>query len=152
MKTLYFDIDGTILLSDQHDAKPCLANGRLEAAIRKAGFRKLVCVGNFSRIAEMLRGSGVEYDELAALLSICRGAFSDEPWFRAVTRLIANPEHRTGQIDFSSDWWYVDDLAAEYLRAANQEDVLRAHLGTRIFIPSRMGNGQDVIDWLDKTV
>jgi hypothetical protein len=31
MKTLYFDIDGTILSSDQHDAKPCLANGRLEA-------------------------------------------------------------------------------------------------------------------------
>jgi hypothetical protein len=150
MKTLYFDIDGTILSSDQHDVKSCLANGRLEAAIRKAGFRKLVCVGNFCQIAGMLRESGVEYDELAALFSICRGAFCDQIWLRSVASLVTNPEHRTRDIDVSGDWWYVDDFAAECLRAANQEDLLKTNDGTRIFIPNPTGNGQDVVDWLHK--
>ncbi len=148
MKTLYFDIDGTILTSDQHDVKPCLANGRLEAAIREAGFQRLVCVGNFSRIAGLLRESGVAYDELAALFSLCRGAFGDETWFRSVTSLVANPEHRTREINFSGDWWYVDDLAAEYLRAANQGDLLTQHQGTRIFMPSPTGNGDDLMKWI----
>ncbi len=150
MKTLYFDIDGTILTPDQHDVKPCLAAGRLEAAIRKAKFQKLVCVGNFARIASTLRESGVAYDELAALFSLCRGAFCDEIWFRSVTSLVANPEHRTREINFSGDWWYVDDLAAAYLRAAKQEDLLTKHQGTRILIPNPTGNGHDVIDWLDE--
>ena len=86
MKTLYFDIDGTILLLDQHVPKPGLANGRFEAAIRKVGFQN------------------------------------------------------------------VDDLAAEYLRAANQEEVLNAHHGRRVFIPSPTGNGDDVMNWLDGVV
>jgi hypothetical protein len=72
--------------------------------------------------------------------------------FRSVASLVANPEHRTRDIDVSGDWWYVDDLAAEYLRAANQEDQLKTHDGTRIFIPNPTGTGQDVIDWLEKAV
>lgn len=152
MKTLYFDIDGTIILREGKGPKRCLADGKLEAAIRNAQFRRLVCVGNFAKIAGLLKGGGIEYDELAALLSICCGTFTDERWFRSVTTLVAEPEHRTQHINYSDDWWYVDDLAAEYLRAANQEDVLKLHQGSRICIPDPMGNGQDVIDWLKQAV
>jgi len=63
MKTLYFDIDGTSYVGSAR-REALSRKWRLEAEIRKAGFRKLVCVGNFSRIAGMLRESGVEYDEL----------------------------------------------------------------------------------------
>ena len=70
MKILYFDIDGTVLLTDTNKAKPCLANGRFEAGIRRAGFSNLVCVGNFARIAHAVKGMGLEYDELGVLFGI----------------------------------------------------------------------------------
>lgn len=37
MKTLYFDIDGTILLADEGTVKPELKAGRFEAAVRAGG-------------------------------------------------------------------------------------------------------------------
>lgn len=152
MKTLYFDVDGTVLLADQDEAKSCLANGRFEAAIRRAEFSNLVCVGNFATIAHLMRDLEIEYDELGVLFGICRGAFSDEEWFRSVTTLVANPEQRTTQIDFSGNWWYVDDLADEYFKAAGQAEILSAHLGSRIFIPNPTGDGQNVLDWLNTVV
>ena len=151
MKTLYFDVDGTVLLADQDEPKPCLASGRLEAAVRRAGFLKLVCVGNFCRIAGMIKEIGVEYDELGVLLGICRGVFTDAQWFRSVASLVRDPQHRTEHIDFSSDWWYLDDLAAQYLLEANQEHVLTIHQGRRVFMPSPIGDGQDILDWLKET-
>ena len=149
MKILYFDIDGTVLLTDTNKAKPCLANGRFEAGIRRAGFSNLVCVGNFARIAHAVKGMGLEYDELGVLFGICGGAFSDEKWFRSVTTLVSDPEQRTTLIDFSGNWWYMDDLANEYFHAGGQVEILSAHLGNRVLIPNPTGDGQDVLEWLN---
>lgn len=41
MKTLYFDIDGTILPLDAPGPKPALADGALERVVREAGFERL---------------------------------------------------------------------------------------------------------------
>src|SRR5437762_3051365 len=95
MKTLYFDVDGTVLVLDRHEPKSCLIGGRLEAAIRQAGFGALICVGNFSRIARLIKEVRPEYDDLGVLLSMCGDAFSDERWFRSVTSLTLDPERRT---------------------------------------------------------
>ena len=65
-----------------------------------------------------------------------------------MTTLVPEPQHRARHIDFSGDWWYLDDLAADYLRAANYEDILTANLGARVFIPNPTGDGQDIVDWL----
>ena len=148
MKTLYFDIDGTILPANEARAKPCLEGGRLESAVRSAGFHRLVCVGNFCHIAAVMKGMGVDFDELGILLGICRGAFVDDHWFRSVTTLVSDPEDRARCIDFTGDWWYLDDLAEEYLRRANREDVLKSQLNGRVFIPDPNGDGRDVLDWL----
>jgi hypothetical protein len=51
LRRLYFDIDGTIPTLDTGEPKPVLAAGRLEVAIRNAGFDEIVCVGNFVNVA-----------------------------------------------------------------------------------------------------
>jgi len=152
VKTLYFDIDGTVLPVDRHEAKSRLANGALEAAIREAGFTHLVCVGNFARIAHLVMSMDVDYDPMHVLFELCCGAFADEEWFRSVTTLIRDPERRTTQIDYSGDWWYVDDLAEEYFRDAGQEAILAAHQGSRVHIPDPRSPGQDILEWLESTV
>jgi hypothetical protein len=92
MKTLYFDIDGTILLDDQNVVKSQLGSGRFEAALRKADF-----------------------------------------------------------IDYSGDWWYVDDLAQYYMERASKANIYVENLGGRIYVPSPNGDGRDVLEWLMKT-
>jgi len=149
VKTLYFDIDGTVLPGDRHEAKSRLANGALEAAIRRAGFTHLVCVGNFARIAHLVMAMDIDYDPMHVLFELCCGAFADEEWFRSVTTLVRDPELRTTQIDYSGDWWYVDDLAKDYFRGAGQGDILAAHEGTRVHIPDPRGDGGDILDWLE---
>jgi hypothetical protein len=148
IKTLYFDVDGTVLPADRPGAKPRLAGGGLEAAVRRAGFVRLVCVGNFARIAHLATAVDPGYDAMHVLFDLCGGAFADEDWFRSVTTLIRDPELRTRQIDYAGDWWYVDDLAEEYFREAGQDGILAAHRGTRVHIPDPVGNGQDMLDWL----
>ena len=148
MKTPYSDVDGTVVLSDQNKAKTRLANGAFEAAIRAARFSHLVCVGNFARIAHTVKAMDIQYDAMGILFGILGGAFRDEEWFRSVTTLVTDPERRTELIDFSENWWYVDDLAKEYFQAAGQTDVFATHLGGRVLIPNPTGDGQDVLDWL----
>src|SRR5215475_14010768 len=94
MKTLYFDIDGTVVRSDGSEPKPRLAGGNFEAAVRRAGFNRLVCVGNFTRAAHLMRKVRREYDQLGALFGLCRGTFADEAWFRSVTGLVSDPGNR----------------------------------------------------------
>jgi len=151
MKTLYFDVDGTVVLGDENRAKPNLAGGRLEAAVRRAGFERLVCVGKFSRVAHFLKEIRSDYDELGALFGICRGVFADEAWFRSVVSFITDSEHRFRHVDLTTDWWYVDDLAVRYIREEGREDVLMLEKGRRILIPSPTGDGQDILNWLSQT-
>lgn len=122
MKILYFDIDGTFILEERSEPKSKLAGGQLEVAVRRARFDRLVCVGNFSCIVHLVKGSQPEYDALGVLFGICRGVFSDERWFGTVTSFVADPAKRFEYVDLSSDWWYVDDLAADYVRETNRED------------------------------
>ena len=148
MKTLYFDIDGTILLNDRNVVKPELGNGAFEAAVRNAGFLALVCVGNFGAIARVVKELGVEYDEIGVLFGLCRGAIEDEAWLRSMTVLITDPQHRADFIDYTGDWWYVDDLARHYMESAGKTEVFQEYLGNRICMPDPQGNGRDVLEWL----
>jgi hypothetical protein len=148
MKTLYFDIDGTVLLLDTDRAKLALGGGMLEAAVRRAGFEKLVCVGNFAHAARLLKAMDSNYDEIDVLFRLCDGTFTDEDWFRSVTAMVSDPDNRGRHIDLTDDWWYVDDLAAQFLVQAGRQDVLQAQRGRRAFVPDAYGHGQDILQWL----
>jgi hypothetical protein len=148
MRRLYFDVDGTILRMYTTSAKPALAGGMLERAVRQAGIEEIVCVGNYVAVALVMSSMCEDFDTLGAIFEMCAGVFEDEAWFRAHTRLVSDPDRRAAEIDLDSDWWYVDDLAEKYFQAAGRAEVFREHLGHRVFSPSPEGDGQDVLDWL----
>jgi hypothetical protein len=148
MKTLYFDIDGTILLEDRNAVKPRLGAGEFESAVRSAAFSKLVCVGNFCAVARAVRELRAEYDALGVVFHLCRGAFRDEAWFRSSTVLIEDPQRRVDAIDLAGDWWYLDDSARLYMADAGKIDVFREDVGRRICAPDPVGDGADVLGWL----
>jgi len=148
VRKLYFDIDGTILDLQTAAAKPALIDGMLVRAIREAGIQELVCVGNYAGVVVEVQAKVKDYDALGAILELCEGVFTDEPWFRANTRLIADPESRGAAIDLEGDWWYVDDLAEKYFTEAGRAEIYRKQLGQRILAPTPVGDGTDVLDWL----
>jgi hypothetical protein len=74
--------------------------------------------------------------------------FEDEAWFRSATELVRDPAARARAIDERRDWFWVDDLAERYCDEVGRADLLRAHLGTRIFVPAPEGDGGDVLAWL----
>jgi hypothetical protein len=150
VKTLYFDIDGTVLDIGFGQPKSALANGQLETAIRRAGFQKLVCVGNIISVFHLASELGRSVDEVRAIFNLCGGSFSDESWFRQVVQLVPDPKRRAQHINFTEDWWYVDDMAEEYLKLEKMEELLTVHRNQRVFIPTPTGNGQDMLDWLFK--
>ena len=124
MKTLYFDIDGTVLMAEQAATKPRLAGGELESAIRMAGFQKLVCVGNFCNIAAVMKDMGLEYDELGVLLDICGGAFTDALWFRSMTTLVPEPQRGHLAIDLPEEVFRLEAGEVEFVRAEAQCGVV----------------------------
>jgi hypothetical protein len=71
VKTLYFDIDGTLLLGDGAAVKSELRAGDFEEAVRSAGFSRLICVGNFAGVARAVRAPVSEYDALGVLFELC---------------------------------------------------------------------------------
>ena len=87
MRTLYYDIDGTLL--DHSVPKPLLADGAFERLVRAAQFERLVCVGNVGLIIQALERAGLPQDGLGTVWRSCRGCFEDEAWFRAATTLVA---------------------------------------------------------------
>ncbi len=126
MRTLYFDIGGTVLCLETDRVKQALAGGMFEVAIRQTSFEGLVCVSNFARVAHFYMSMGVPYDALGILFRLCKGAFADEHWLRSVTLMVSDPEDRGCHIDLAEDWWYVDDLADHFLVQAGLQDVLDA--------------------------
>jgi hypothetical protein len=147
MRQLYFDIDGTLLRLGTGVPKPALEHGAFEAAIRQAQIDSLVCVGNFCHVVELVKGFDSDYDAVGIVFSLCKGVFTDEQWFRRVTTLIADPEHRVAAIDTSGDWWYVDDLAERFCDQAGLQGLFRRQLGHRICTPQPDGTGDDVLRW-----
>jgi hypothetical protein len=149
MRTLYFDIDGTILSSEDGAAKIDLCDGVLETAIRRARFTHLICVGNIGIVANEIASQGIDYDAIEVVFRLCDGAFQDIEWFRSMTRMVADPEKRAEAIDLSYDWWYLDDLAAIYLRDADRAGYLTGSSSHRVFIPDPGGSGNDILEWLN---
>jgi hypothetical protein len=147
-KTLYFDIDGTVLGLESGLVKPSLSNGRFEAAVRRAGFDELVCVGNVVNVIQSLRELGQNPDGVEIVFELCGGAFSSEPWLREFCRLVTDPDERASEIDFSGDWWYVDDLARHYFERAGLATVLEENESIRILVPDPDGDGRDILYWL----
>src|SRR5262245_52688787 len=135
MRRLYFDVDGTILRMYTTSAKPALANGVFERAIRRAGIEEVVCVGNYVAVALMMSSIREDFDPLGAVFEVCAGVFEDEEWFRTHTKLVSDPDERAAEVDLTSDWWYVDDLAEKYFLDADRADVFQKHLGVRIAHP-----------------
>ena len=87
-RTLYFDLDGTIIQGDFGHVKPRLADGRFEDAIRLSGFGRLVCVANMCTIVSTLIEMGRDVDGREMVFRLCQGAFRDETWFRSSITLI----------------------------------------------------------------
>ena len=148
-KTLYFDLDGTLIHMGFGAVKPCLAKGGFERAVQAAGFERLVCVANAVAIVHALEEMGKQPDGFEMIFQLCLGAIGDGAWFRRVTTLVAEPRHRARFIDFAADWWWVDDLALRYLTLEGMPGLYAAHRGGRILAPDPNGDGRDVIEWLD---
>jgi hypothetical protein len=146
MKTLYFDINGTIV--HEYKCKPALVNGRFEEAILQAGFRRLVCMSNALSIVQLSEEMGQDPDYLDAIFDLCWGAFRDRAWFREVTTLVSHPECRVRFIDFAGDWWYLDDLAKEYLDREKSSNLFDEHYGKRILAPEPTSDGTEILRWL----
>ena len=68
------------------------------------------------------------------------------------TTLIENPQDRTEYIDYSADWWYVDDLAEYYMKKSGKAEIYRAAIGKRICEPDPKGSGRDILNWLESVV
>ena len=124
MKTLYFDIDGTVLLGSEQRPKDLLASGGLERAVRAAGVERLVCVGNLVAVIKALERIGKPQDGVGRVFASCRGAFSDESWFRGICELVSDPHERAACIDQDLDWWWMDDLAEFYCEQSGLIDLL----------------------------
>ncbi|MGE0712149.1 MAG: hypothetical protein AB7N76_29680 [Planctomycetota bacterium] len=149
MRTLYFDIDGTVVSSFGGEAKPLLAAGAFERAVRAAGCARLVCVGNVVAIYRALERIGAAPEPAKLIFDVCRGAFQDLDWLRGALALIEDPAERARFVDTSGDWWWVDDLAELYCGQAGRGALFAAHAGTRILACSPYGDGRDVLDWLE---
>ena len=152
MRTLYFDIDGTILVEGSGEPKPALAQGKFEAAIRNSAIDALVCVGNFVDVVREVRTVNPDYDGIGVIFDLCQGVFTDLAWFRRVTNLARDAKDRARAIPLESDWWYVDDLAEHYMSQAGLTRVLESERGRRILVPTKRGDGSDVISWLNSRV
>jgi hypothetical protein len=149
MKTLYFDINRTIVCD--YVCKPALARGGFEMGVREASFDRMVCVSNVVNTIQFLEEMGQSPDWLAITFDLCWGAFSDQAWFREITRLTRDPEHRARDIDFSEDWWYLDDLAREYFDREGFGEVFATNRGGRICVPASNSDGSEILTWLKST-
>ena len=146
MKSLYFDIDGTILRDST--PKPALADGAFERAVQQAGFEQLVCVSNVITTIQFMEKLGQEIDGLGIVFDVCRGTIRGRTWLRNMTTLVSDPEHRARCIDFAADWWYLDDMARWYMQQDQLSEVYQENLGVRIFVPNQDGDGSNVLNWV----
>lgn len=148
VRTLYFDFDGTLLVHATNRPKAALTGGAFEAAVRTAGFERLICVGSFVTVIHELAPVRPDYDGLGAIFALSRGTFTDEAWFRAHVGLVPDPAHRAAAIPLDSDWWYVDDLALEFMARDGLAAVSGTEMGRRILAPDPYGDGSDILQWL----
>lgn len=149
MKALYFDINGTLVCD--YKCKPALVGGAFERAVRQARFERLVCMSNIQNTVRFLARTGRTTDTLGIIFDLCWGAFCDRRWFHQVTALVPDPEHRVRSIDLAGDWWYLDDLAEEYMAKEGMTKFFLPNHGKRILAPEPESDGVEVLDWLQST-
>ncbi len=152
MNILYFDIDGTLLDLGSGKPKKALSDGAFEAAVRRTGIKKLVCVGSFVDVISAIEDCEGPYDGIGDLFKLCGGVFSSEGWFRKNVIIIKNSANRAGKIDFSQNWWYVDDLAEYFFRSVGLDSIFSENSGGRIFVPSPGGDGAEILKWLEENI
>jgi hypothetical protein len=150
MRSLYFDIDGTLLDINSGKPKTALANGAFEKLVRRSGLDRLVCTGQFIDVIRDAAEFGGSYDGMGALFRVCRGVFLDETWFRDNVLLVQDPTNRAGEVDFTEDWWYVDDMAEYYFGLVRLNSTFAKHVGRRILVPSSDGDGEDITNWFEE--
>jgi len=149
MKTLYFDINGTLVF--HYECKAALAGGAFERTVRQAGFERLVCMSNIQNTVRYLANTKQTTDTLGVIFDLCWGAFCDRIWFLQVTALVPDPEHRVQSIGFDGDWWYLDDLAREYLEREGMSRLFLQDQRRRVFAPDPESDGNEILDWLRTT-
>ena len=149
MKTLYFDINGTLVF--QYECKSALVGGAFERTVRQTGFERLVCVSNMQNTVTYLAKTGQTTETLGIIFDLCWAAFCDRVWFLKMTALVPDPEHRVRSIDFAGDWWYLDDLAEEYLAREGMTKLFRQSQRRRVLAPDPASDGNEILDWLQSS-
>jgi serine/threonine protein phosphatase 1 len=149
-KVLYFDIDGTLLDYDD-EPKAALLDGKLEKALKEAGFDHLACVSGW---VDILAAPVMQIQTLSerkeALHKKLAPLFPDREWFLDKLMLVYDTDHRCRYIDLQSDWYYVDDWADHFFTAALGPQRYEAEQGRRILLCDHEGDGSDVLVWLEK--
>jgi hypothetical protein len=145
-RVLYFDIDGTLVRPTFGPAKRALAGGRFERLVREAGFDRLVCVSDAVLLSRaVIEHCGCGGEVHPAVYRFCNGTFSDRKWFRHNVDLVQDPTRRASEIDFDTDWYYVDDHAYKHLALAGLD-----HVGAwgRTLSCDPHAEGHDIVAWL----
>jgi hypothetical protein len=148
-KFFYFGIDGTILDKSTKAVKKNLQNGQFELKIRNFNFDKIICVGMINKIFNGLKEIGQQVDNVEIVYTLCFDAFTDFDWFVNMVCCTNNEAKPIRQIDFSGDWWYLDNAAEKHFKSVGKSDILKKHKGNRILIPNPIGDGQDIISWFE---
>jgi len=108
-------------------------------------------VSNIQNTVSYLANMGQTTDTLGIIFDLCWGAFCDRMWFLQVTALVPDPEHRVRSIDFAGDWWYLDDLAEEYLAREGMSKLFRQCQRRRVLAPDPTSDGNEILDWLQSS-
>lgn len=104
-------------------------------------------MSNIQNTVKFLADMGKTTDALGMIFDLCWGAFCDRR-FLQVAALVPNPEHRVRSVDFSGDWWYLDDLAEEYLETEAMSRLFLEDQGRRVLAPDPEDDGNEILDWL----
>lgn len=147
-RTLYFDIDGTLVHQTFGRAKGALAGGRFEALARRAGFDRLVCVSDAVSISGMLFESGQVQRPQDALAAFFSGTIRDDGRWLDGVELVEDPIRRCAFIDDAEDWYYVDDHAEAYLDRDRPDLLATAVRAGRVLPCDGSSDGREVARWL----
>ena len=135
MKTLYFDIDGTI--NDYHDVtKRRLSDGTLQKLLIRKGFERLVCVSGWTT---MIRDASrnpyfrpTMEQQIETLRQVIVEAFPDKEDFHARCKLEFENDQRGRHINLAEDFYYLDDWAKEFFEKHHGPGSYAAYESTRI--------------------
>jgi hypothetical protein len=146
-RVLYFDIDGVLLDYEDHP-KEGLREGRLQQALARAGFTKLVCVSGWS---DLFASSALKLSLEQRKQAICKllSDLLDPEFLKNRLELAQDTDNRCHSIDVNADFYYMDDWADEYATKEFGKEFYEAHLGARILRVDPYGDGSDILAWLD---